>query len=281
MQVAALEWSGFRVQRMPGDCVACGSVVESWHGLAQPVQALGISRAGGRVNTSTVVAVLGILATVLFGIWGVYVVIHRRYPGELTFVVEDCIGLFETIVKNFPDLAVLYQAEPVSRGLALLKGTFHNTGHKDITPEMVGKSITLHLPEDFKWLAAKIVGSSPDVHAYVEEDSTSVRFSTGLFRCEEYFRFEALAEVPVSDSDRPIEGRLLTALIPSHRIADTGTIREVFLPPERLVRRRFRTRILGARRVAPRTCRSWGETSALEPLGGTAFSDSKTRWKRC
>jgi len=177
------------------------------------------------MSTQTVVAVLGILATVLFGFWGMYVVIRRRYPGEVTFVVEDCIGLFEPIVKNFPGLAVLYQAEPVSHGLVLLKGTLHNTGHKDIIPEMVGKSITLHVPEDFKWLAAKIVDSSPDVHASVEEDPTSLRFATGLFRCEEYFRFEALAEVPFSDSDQSIERRLLTPLKLSHRIPAARAIR--------------------------------------------------------
>jgi len=196
------------------------------------------------MTISIILAVLGIVATVLFGIWAVHVVIRRRYPGEITFVVNDCIGLFDTIVKNFPELAVLYQEEPVSHGLVLLKGTFLNSGKKDITPEMVENKITLNLPEDFKWLAAKTVGSSPNVYASVVAEPNSLRFSTSLFRCQEYFKFEALAELPVPDKDNSIKAKLVTNISPSHRIADTGKIREVSLPTEPYAKRRFLKRII-------------------------------------
>lgn len=190
----------------------------------------------------TILTVLGILATVLFGIWAV--VIRRRYPGEITFVVEDCIGLFDTIVKNFPELAVIYQEKPISHGLVLLKGTFLNSGKKDITPEMVEDQITLNLPEDFKWLAAKTVGASRNVNASVETEPNSLRFSTSLFRCQEYFKFEVLAEVPVLDNDNSINKKLTTNISPSHRIADTGKIRKVSLPAESYTKRRLLWRIM-------------------------------------
>ena len=147
-------------------------------------------------------------------------------------------------MKNFPDLAVLYRAEPVSHGLVLLKGTFLNSGRKDITPEMVADPVTLQLPEDFKWLAAKTVGASPGVHIAAESDSTALRFSANLFRCQEYFKFEALAEVPVAGKGRSIAAELVTSLNASHRIADTARIRELPLPPEWRVKQGFRMRIL-------------------------------------
>lgn len=193
------------------------------------------------MNISIILTVFGILATVLFGIWAV--VIRRRYPGEITFVVEDCIGLFDTIVKNFPELAVLYQEKPVSHGLVLLKGTFLNSGKKDITPEMVEDKATLNLPDNFKWLAVKIVAQSPNVRACVEVEPNLLRLSTGLFRCKEYFKFEALAEVPVPDKNNSINKNLLTNIRTSHRIADTGKIRKVSLPVETFTKQMFCWRI--------------------------------------
>lgn len=184
------------------------------------------------MNISTALTIIGIVATVLFGIWSLVIVIRRRYPGEITFLIENCIGLFDTIVKNFSELKVLYQEKPVSQGIVLLKGTFLNSGKKDIASEMVEKEITLGLPEDFKWLAAKTVGSSPNMKTSVEVEPNSLRFSTGLFRCQEYFKFEALAEIPIPPANKSIENKLETGISPSHRIADTGKIRVVSLPSD-------------------------------------------------
>ena len=61
------------------------------------------------MHTSDILAVLGIVATIIFGVWGIIIVIRRRYPGQLTYVKESYIGLFDSIVKNVPELAVLYQ----------------------------------------------------------------------------------------------------------------------------------------------------------------------------
>lgn len=193
---------------------------------------------------SIILGGFGILATALFGIWAIYIVIRKRYTGEITLVSENCIGLFDTIVKNFPELSILYQESPVTQGLVLFKGTVLNSGKKDITPEMVENKITLSLPEDFKWLAAKTVASSPNVRASVDVERNSLRFSTGLFRCNEYFKFEALTEVPVSDKGNSISAKLVSNIRPFHRIADTGKIRQVSLPPEPSTKKKLRKLII-------------------------------------
>lgn len=183
------------------------------------------------IGSGTLLAIVGVLATVTFGALSIYLFVKRRYPGQITFVVEDCIGLFESIVKHFPELAVSYKNSPVGEGIVLLKGALLNTGSKDITKEMVDGRLRLELPDKFKWLQAKVVFSSPDVQAQIEQEPRTLTFDTGLFRCREFVRFECLAEVPIlDDGTASIEARLLKELDVTHRIADTQEVNPIHLP---------------------------------------------------
>jgi len=196
----------------------------------------------------TILAVISIAATVILGLWAIYLVLKRKYPGEISFVQESCLGLFDSIVKNMPDLAVQYKGSPVGEGLVLIKGSFLNTGSKDISESMVEEKLSISLPEKFRWLTAKVVSTSPKVQAQLAILDRSVVLETHLFRCREYVRFEALAEVPTEDpqgkkNGETIEKRLIKALTINHRIADTQKIkRKDMLPPEyglKRLKRRF------------------------------------------
>jgi hypothetical protein len=180
------------------------------------------------MDKSTILAVIGTIATVGFGGWGIYLALKRRYPGRITFLKENSIGLFDTIVRNLPELAVLYEGKPVSQNLVLLKGSFLNTGSKDITESMVEERLTITIPEGYKWLTGKIISSSSNVRAQVQiPDDHRLVFDVGLFRCDEYVRFQVLAEVPLP-TEEPTEynaSKLLeNTLSFSHRIADTQKI---------------------------------------------------------
>ena len=61
------------------------------------------------MGLSTNLTIVGILISLCFGAWGVFLALGRRYPGEITFVKEEAIALFDAIVKNLPELAVLYR----------------------------------------------------------------------------------------------------------------------------------------------------------------------------
>ncbi|MCX5643112.1 MAG: hypothetical protein NTZ17_00255 [Phycisphaerae bacterium] len=190
------------------------------------------------MSTSNMLTVVGILATVVFGvfgIWGFVIVIRRRYPGQLTYVKESYLGLFDSIVKNLPELAVLYNNLPVGQGLVLVKGAILNTGNKDITDSMVEQKLALALPSDFHWLTAKIVGNSENVKASLAIQDNSLVVSTGLFRRNEFIRFQAIVEVPIrAESDgrksESIEDRLDKAISITHRIEDTQKVLERELP---------------------------------------------------
>jgi hypothetical protein len=196
----------------------------------------------------TILTIIGIAFTVFLGLWGIYLMVKRKYSPEITFVQESCLGLFDSIVKNMPELEVYYKDSPVAEGLVLLKGSFLNTGSKDISEAMVEEKVSVSLPEDFRWLTAKVVSTSPEVHSHVTILDRSIVLETGLFRCHEYIRFEALAEVPTENPQHnkgaeSIENRLIKALTMHHRIADTQKIKKRDLPPLEISRRRLKVLI--------------------------------------
>lgn len=174
---------------------------------------------------SIVTAIIGTLLTAT----GVYLMIKRKYPGEITFFSDSCIGLFDSIVKNMPELVVEYKEEPVGQELVLLKGSFLNTGSKDITENMVVEKIAMSLPDNCRWVTAKIASASPNVKANVTVAEKKIIFDIGLFRCKEFIRFEALAELSacdISSEKNDIEKSLIKRLKINHRISDTQKIKE-------------------------------------------------------
>ncbi len=180
----------------------------------------------------------------------------RHYPGRITFVKEGCIGLFDSIVRNFPEIVITYDNSPVGQNLVLLKGAFLNTGTKDITKEMVAERLTIALPPEYAWLTARVGGASPEVTGAISrsEDRSKLSFDLGLFRCGEYIRFEALAEVPVPSGKQggSASDNLKKALSFEHRIADTRKIdsREISISDYRRKRIWIQVGVLAAQAIA-------------------------------
>ena len=203
------------------------------------------------MSTPTFLSVLGIGVSLLFGAWGVYLAVVRRYQGEITFVLEQTIGLFDSIVKNLPEIAVLYKAAPVSPNVVLVRGALLNTGTKDISPSMIERPITLGLPVGSNWLSATVIEASQDVKARVQlSDPNAITFDTGLFRRNEFIRFQALAQLGngVQTVEEAVlghlEDRLKRSIFFDHRIQDTNTIKTLELRAPRTFRRRLRRYLL-------------------------------------
>lgn len=174
---------------------------------------------------SRVWGVLGLLATIVFGI----VTLRRRQIARLAFVREICIGLFDDVVRNLPDLSIRYRGDPISENLVLLRGAIINVGTKDISPHMVEEPLAAELPDGYRWLTAKIVSATEGTRAEAKlEGDTTIALETGLLRRHECFRFEALALVPEGGANRPRSGDAASELSRSleftHRIADTAKV---------------------------------------------------------
>lgn len=189
------------------------------------------------MDTQTLLAVIGIAATILLGLWAITITVRYNRSVRITYAHDQAIALTDDITQNFPELGIVFRGEPVSQNLVLLKGYLINTGKKDISREMVEERITLELPENYEWVECKVVESSPSLKANaIKCDSMHVAFETGLWKAKEYMKFEALAKVPVvkanldnPPADRPTL-RLRKALSFSHRIADSSRIVETRVP---------------------------------------------------
>jgi predicted nucleic acid-binding Zn ribbon protein len=187
----------------------------------------------------TILTVAGVVCTVGFGLAGIYYFYRaRRYPGEITFIKESCIGLFDTIVRNLDELSVQYKGEPIGENLVLLKGYIVNTGSIDISQEMVADKIRIRLPDGFRWMTAKKVSSSDGVKAKINIiDACNIELETGLFRRKEFVQFEAIAEVPIKQKDGEGDridpsSDFMSKLQFVHRIANTQKVVEKELPRE-------------------------------------------------
>ena len=194
---------------------------------------------------STVLTVIGIFVSLLFGAWAVFLAPKRKYPGQLTFLQESYLPLFDAIVKNLPELKVSFRDEPAGEGLVLLKGALLNTGSKDITPDMIAENITMSLPEGYKWITAELVAHSPKVECIIDNDQQSLVFNMGLFRCSEYLRFETLVEVPIEERESEntaenIGDKLRKAIKVNHRISDTQKVISANLVPVMQAQRRLK-----------------------------------------
>lgn len=163
-------------------------------------------------------SIIGIVATVVFGIWSVLLFYKRqKYPGQLSFFVEPSIRLFDDITKDIPLLTVSYKGDPVPKNLTITRGYLLNTGSKDITNEMVYQPLQIHLSEGYRWLEASGKTTVDDVEHAKIIDPKTVEVSLGLFRRDEVIRFQGLIEVG--------EGKYwLEKFEFHHRIADTSHV---------------------------------------------------------
>lgn len=202
------------------------------------------------MDIQTLLAVAGIAATVLLGVWAIIITVRYNRSVDITFALDQVIALTDDITQNFPDLTVQFRNQPVSDNLVLLKGYFINTGKKDISREMTEQQITLNVPVEFEWVECKVVKCSPSLKADAHiHGKAEIRLETGLWKVKEFFRFEALAKVPVVKvdpdnlpTDYPTR-RLMRALTFSHRIADSKEIHETRIP--RFTTGRTRRQVFG------------------------------------
>lgn len=189
------------------------------------------------MNTQTIIAVLGILATTIFGVWAIAAAFRFNRSVRITYALDQIIALTDDITQNFQDLGVTFRGEPVSANLVLLKGYLINTGRRDISREMVEDKISLNVPADFEWVDCKVSATSPSLQSEAQlKSAQEVEFTTGLWKRKEYMKFEALAKVPLLEADpenSPYEKsthRLRQAIYFTHRIADSDRIEHTRVP---------------------------------------------------
>jgi len=172
------------------------------------------------MNTSLIFGILGIGLTVL----SIILFKRKRYPGEISFIVQECIDLFDSIVQNFNSISIKFKNRNINKDVVYLKGSFINTGDIDIRTDMVEENLLITLPEKFKWLDAKITNSSSYTNKSLKIiDNRKLEFELGLFKKNEFIQFELILEI--HNEQRISSTKLLENSIKlHHRIADTKKV---------------------------------------------------------
>lgn len=194
------------------------------------------------MNTSLVIGILIFVVTILVSL-RIYF-LQKKYPGELTLLVEDVIDLFDAIVRNQDKLAVLYDNSPIDQSLVLMKGIVLNTGTLDITKQMTDSgALTMELPEGFKWLDKKITSLSEGLRVdCIIQEATQLQFEIqSTFKRDEIIEFEVLIEVPADheqhkDNKGNADTMVKGSIIIKHRIDNTrkSVVIDDYEPPRSL-----------------------------------------------
>ena len=187
------------------------------------------------MDTSTILTVIGTIATVVFGILGVYLVKRKYDFSRINLVIKNSIGVFD-FIENWRELEVLVNKKPVPHNLVLLIGIWRNSGTVEITRTMTYEKLALKLPPGYSWLDAKVIPTNSKVNATLSVNPQSLEFDFNLFKSGEHIRFEALANVPLIQqhpSTQRVEtagNRLCNALTIEYRIEKTrdGVKEDVF-----------------------------------------------------
>lgn len=190
------------------------------------------------MTSEIIFSIIGLSISAIFGFIGIYLTVKSKYSGKITFVNEQTIELFDAIGNSLDKLSVTYNGSAVNENLILLNGAFINSGKSDITSSMVEQPITIRLPDGYKWLTGKVIKSNAKANL-IQENENTMSISTGLFRCGEYVRFHALAQLPEADEDDSSSKRFKRALSFNHRIVNTKNIEETVTQPQKTSRKNF------------------------------------------
>lgn len=186
---------------------------------------------------SDILTIIGLILTVVFGIWGIIITIRKRYPGRITFVEENAIGLFNSIIKSFSEIKIQYNDDPISEQMIYLKASFINTGSIDLSTKDNSHKLKIELPNDYKWINCKITGHSKDIECNLSTNNGEIVFDFDLLRKNEFIQFEAFAEI--KNTDRPAS-TFRKSLGFSHRIPNTAKVDKLtYLDEEQIKDKRY------------------------------------------
>ena len=146
------------------------------------------------MDVNFLMGIIGVLGTLILGYLGINYTLKYRSKIKLNYFENDCFSLFQTVVKNFNTIEIKYNKEAINQNLILLKGTFLNSGNIDLDKSNVHVPLSLHIPDNFKVLEAKVIDASNDLIVTNTITSNSITFIWDLLKKEEYFTFDVLIE---------------------------------------------------------------------------------------
>jgi hypothetical protein len=170
-------------------------------------------------NISLLIGFAGLFLTA----YSIYLVLKKKkYPGKLTLVKENTVGLFDELANNFEEISIQYENAPIKKNIIYIKGSVVNSGEIDLNLNSSETPVKLDLNKNLNWIKANITKSSDNVKSNIEISSDNeLIFNCGILRINEFFQFEALIE---TNDDKSHSTNIFEKIKPSHRLINTQKI---------------------------------------------------------
>jgi hypothetical protein len=194
------------------------------------------------MDNSTIIGIIGVVATLVFGFLSFDLFKRKKYPGKITYVKLSLIDLLNNVANNFKEIKLLHNDSPIKKNIIYIKGALLNNGDIDINGQLTEKDISAQLPENCKWLDIKATefseGLSVDIN--ITNDNKAI-FKFDLFRKSEFVQFEGLIEVKeIELSADNIE----SGIVFNHRIENTSKIEKKNLLTKKEIKKKKKNAIV-------------------------------------
>lgn len=170
------------------------------------------------MTTDTMLAIFSVIATIIFGYFGIRYTLKYRKKTEIIFLKNSCISLFKAVVKNLDDIEINFQGKRIDENLILFKGTFFNNGNIDIDQSIVHKPLEIELPAEYSWIRHKLIDSSDGLNVNSSINGNKLIFEWDLLKESEYFTFDSLVEFKNTNKEKNSEDDFTRGLIKNMKI---------------------------------------------------------------
>ena len=173
------------------------------------------------MDIGIIIGIIGLVATLIFGFLSLDLIKRKKYPGKISCIKLSVISLLNDVARNFREIKLLHNNNPIEQNLVYIKGAFINNGDIDIKSVTTENSIIMSLPDDYKWVDLTISSHSEDLvctSSTLSDNKKKIKFD--LFKRDEFITYEGLISAPdgfkVNSFDEIIKF--------NHRIENTSSI---------------------------------------------------------
>jgi len=172
----------------------------------------------------TISGILGVLLTILFGVYTLWKSKKDKKRVKLTFTRNECFSLFDSVVKKL-NIEIKYNQKNFTNPLIFLKASIKNTGNIDIDKNMIFEPLNILSSDKYKWLEFNISSKPVNVITSVERISDRIiRVNWDLLKKGEELQIEALVEDFDDNSQDYSSVRFYDSITFDYRITNVDSI---------------------------------------------------------
>lgn len=145
--------------------------------------------------TGNILGLIGIILTIVFGIYSIWAYKKSKRKISLELKNEQCYSLFRDDVTRL-NIELIYNKKTLTNPLILFKAKIINNGSVDIDKNRIFKPLKIISSKEFNWLEAKTIAQSSGSLSIINIlKPNELQIEWDLLKSGEYIEFEALIEI--------------------------------------------------------------------------------------